>query len=69
MLHSGTHKLIEEEGQTSVIDNGLWHGTIIYMEISTSLDINPNDVVDNRTSIEEQYNESFIDTDELEALW
>lgn len=39
------------------------------MEISTSLDINPNDVVDNRTSIEEQYNESFIDTDELEALW
>lgn len=69
MLHSGTHKLIEEKGQTSVIDNGLWHGTIIYMEIRTSLDINPNDVVDNRTSIEEQYNESFIDTDELEALW
>lgn len=69
VLHSGTHKLIEEKGQTSVIDNGLWHGTIIYMEISTSLDINPNDVVDNRTSIEEQYNESFIDTDELEALW
>ncbi len=69
VLHSGTHKLIEEKGQTSVFDNGLWHGTIIYMEISTSLDINPNDVVDNRTSIEEQYNESFIDTDELEALW
>lgn len=69
VLHSGTHKLIEEKGQTLVIDNGLWHGTIIYMEISTSLDINPNDVVDYRTSIEEQYNESFIDTDELEALW
>lgn len=69
ILHSGTHKLIEEAGGISVTSNGLWHGTIIYMEISTALDIDPNDVVDNRTSIEEQYNESFIDTDELNTLW
>lgn len=69
VLHSGSHKLIEENGHTTIVDNGFWQGTIIYMEISTSLDIDPNDVVDNRTNIEDEYNESFIDTDELDALW
>lgn len=69
ILHSGSHKLVEEGGRTSIVSNGYWQGTIIYMEISTSIDIDPNDVVDNRTSIEEQYNEAFIDTDGLDSLW
>ena len=45
VLHSGHHKLIRKEGQTEVIDNGFWQGTIIYMELSTSKDFDPNDVV------------------------
>ncbi len=69
VLHSGNHKLVEENGQTTVVRNGFWQGTIVYMEIRTSLDINPNDVVENRTSIEDEYNESFIGSEELESLW
>lgn len=69
ILHSGTHKLICKGDNTEVIDNGLWPGTIVYMEISTSRDIDPNEVVDHRTDADEQYNESFVATDELESLW
>ena len=35
ILHSGTHKLIIKDGETSVIENGFWQGTLIYMEIGT----------------------------------
>ena len=69
ILHSGTHKLVFKDGTTEITDNGLWLGTIVYMEISTSIEINPNDVVDHRTNAEEQFNESFVETDEIESLW
>ena len=40
ILHSGTHKLVFKDGTTEILDNGLWLGTIVYMEISTSIEIN-----------------------------
>lgn len=69
VIHSGKHKLILKDDHTEVIENGLWSGTIVYMEISTSQDIDPNDVVDHRTDADEQYNESFVACDELDSLW
>ena len=39
------------------------------MEITISKEINPNEVVDHRTNAEEQFNEYFVETDELETLW
>lgn len=69
ILHSGTHKLVVEDGKTSVIENGFWQGTLIYMEIGTAAEIDPGQVVDHRTDVEEEYNESFIETGELESLW
>lgn len=49
ILHSGNHKLIYKDGHTKVIENGHWQGTIIYLEIHTARDIEPNEVVDHRT--------------------
>lgn len=69
ILHSGNHKLIHKGDSTEVIENGYWQGTVVYMEITTSKEIDPNDVVDHRTDAEGQYNESFVETDELESLW
>ena len=46
ILHSGRHKLIIEDGKTSVIENGFWQGTLIYMEIGTGEEIDPNQVVE-----------------------
>lgn len=69
IIHSGHHKLISGGGHTEIIENGLWQGTIVYMEITTSKEIDPNDVVDHRTDASAQYNEGFVETDELETLW
>ena len=69
ILHLGSHKLIIKDGTTTVIKNGLWQGTLIYMEIGTGEEIDPNQVVDHRADAEEEYNETFVETEELEALW
>ncbi|MBP3789192.1 MAG: hypothetical protein J6I52_06180 [Prevotella sp.] len=69
ILHSGNHKLIIENDTVSVVENGFWQGTLIYMEIGTGKEIDPNQVVDHRTDTTEEYNETFVETEELETLW
>lgn len=69
ILHSGCHKLIIEDGNMSVIENGFWQGTLIYMEIGTSEEVDPNQIVDHRADAAEEYNEAFVETGELESLW
>ena len=55
--------------QTSVVESDNWQGTIIYLKLRTDKEINPVDVVANRTNVAEQYNELFLDDKELEELW
>ena len=69
ILHSGTHKLVRKDGNESVMENGLWQGTLIYMVIGTNEEIDPNQVVDHRTDVEDESNEAFVETKELESLW
>lgn len=56
-------------GSTTVIENGFWQGTLIYMEIGTGEEIDPSQIVDRRTDVAEEYNEAFVETEELESLW
>jgi anti-sigma regulatory factor (Ser/Thr protein kinase) len=69
ILHSGSHKLIIKDGVTSVVENGYWQGTLIYMEIGTGEEIDPNQIVDHRADAAEEYNETFVETGEVESLW
>ncbi len=69
ILHSGSHKLVIKDGHRTVIENGFWQGTLIYMEIGTSEEIDPNQIVEHRTNAAEEYNEMFVETEELETLW
>ena len=69
IMHSGSHKLIIKDGNTSVIENGFWQGTLIYMELGTGEEIDPNQIVDHRADAAEEYNETFVETGELESLW
>lgn len=69
IIHSGHHKLVSDNSQISVKSNGLWNGTIVYLEVHTNKDINPDDVVDHRTDVANQYNEHFVESDEIEQLW
>ena len=63
------HTLIERKGTTTISENGLWQGTVIYMELRTEKEIILDSIVDGRTDLAEEYNESFIETEELDALW
>ena len=69
ILHSGKHKLIRKDGQESVVENGFWQGTLIYMVIGTGEEIDPNQIVDHRTDVVEEYNETFVGSSEIESLW
>ena len=69
ILHSGHHKLITRDGTTTVFENGYWQGTLIYMKIGTGVEIDPNQIVDHRADAVEEYNEAFVETEELESLW
>lgn len=35
VLHSGSHKLIMKDGESVVVENGFWQGTILFMELDT----------------------------------
>ena len=37
ILHSGNHKLVRKDGAESVVENGYWQGTLIFMVIDTTL--------------------------------
>ena len=69
ILHSGTHKLVRKDGNESVKENGFWQGTLIYMVIGTGEEIDPNQIVDHRADVVEEYNETFVESSEIESLW
>ena len=69
VLHSGNHKLVREDGVESITENGFWQGTLIYMVIGTGEEIDPNQIVDHRTDVVEDYNETFVESSEIESLW
>lgn len=69
ILHSGSHKLIIKDKQTTIVENGYRQGTLVYMVIGTGEEIDPNQIVDHRADAAEEYNEAFVETGELESLW
>lgn len=39
------------------------------MVIGTGEEIDPNQIVDYRTDVVEEYNETFVESSEIESLW
>ena len=69
VIRSGNHQLLLQQGEISIEEADFWQGTIVYMELQTNKDINPNAIVDFRTDAEDEYNTLFIDSNDLETLW
>ena len=68
-VRSGEHTLLVQDGDEITIETPMWEGTIVYLQLHTNLEINPAEIVANRTNIAEQYNETFLNDKELEELW
>ncbi len=68
-VRSGNHTLQVQNSVETTTESEFWQGTIVYMQLCTDREINPAEVVANRTNIAEQYNETFLNDNELEELW
>ena len=68
-LHSGKHLLRTDGVKEEVREAPEWQGTIIYFELYTDREIDPNSILENRTDAEAEFNETFIDTSDLDELW
>lgn len=68
-IHSGQHRLTLQNGEMVVRPSETWQGTTVFLEIQTNKEIDPNEVVANRTDCASQYNEEFIDNKDVEELW
>ena len=68
-VRSGNHTLHIQNAEASTSKSELWQGTIIYLQLHTNKEINPAEVVANRTNVAAQYNEIFLNNNELEELW
>lgn len=68
-IHSGYSRLTYHNSQTEVHPSDFWQGTKVYLELQTNKEINPHDVVANRTDCAAEYNEAFLQDNELDDLW
>ena len=68
-LHSGNHILISDGKTESIESSTDWQGTILYLEIHSNKEINPNDVLQNRVDVEDEFNDTFLDTEDVDKLW
>lgn len=66
-VRSGGHTLTLQDGGEAISESELWQGTIIYLQILTNKEINPAEVVANRTNVAAQYNETFLNDNEYDS--
>ena len=69
IIASGEHQLTYDGLQSTVNENERVEGTVVFMAVNTNREINANDVVDNRTDCAADFNEAFLEDDDLDNLW
>lgn len=68
-IRSGDHAMRLQNDDETITTEDYWQGTIVYLQLRTNNEINPAEVVANRTNVATQYNETFLNDNELEELW
>lgn len=68
-VRSGNHTLLVQDGVETISVSSFWQGTIVYLQLHTNKEIDPAEVVANRTDVVTQYNDAFLNDNELEELW
>ena len=68
-IRSGNHTMQVIDGTVEIRESDFWQGTIVYMQIQTDKEIDPQEVVAYRTDIAEEFDTLFLSDNELEQLW
>lgn len=69
LIHSGCSQLTFDGRDIVVAAAPQWQGTLVYLELKANETIDPNEVVENRTDCADQFNETFLGNEALDALW
>ena len=69
IIASGEQQLTYDGLQSTVSEIERLEGTVVFMAVNTNREINANDVVDNRTDCAADFNETFLEDDDLDNLW
>ena len=68
-LHSGCHQLTSDGKTEKVVTAPLWQGTLLYLELHSNQEIDPNGVLENRADAESEFNDQFLNAEDMENLW
>lgn len=66
---SGESALLYNGSNIKMEQRNHWQGTIVYFELHSNKEINPNEIVEFRTDCESQYNDAFYQADDFDELW
>ncbi len=70
MIHSGNTAMQYINGNTMTTIATNWQGTIVYFELKSDVDMQPNEILGNRVDAESEYYDQFMDTDDnIDNLW
>ena len=68
-LHSGNHILISNGVEERIDKIHFWQGTVVYFELYSDKDIDPDKVLENRTDAVTEFNDEFLCTEDVDNLW
>lgn len=68
-IHSGKHILSFDGKTVSVSEDDYWQGTVICFELKSDVELDSKDILDGRVDAESEFNDTFIDSDDLDNLW
>ena len=68
-LHSGNHILTFNGVEERIEEDDFWQGTVIYFELHSDKEIDPNEVLGDRTDVVSEFNDEFLDTEDIDNLW
>ena len=69
ILHSGKHILVSDGINEEIKETTFWQGTVIYFELQSDKEIDPNSVLENRTDAVSEFNDEFYEDSDFDNLW
>ena len=69
IICSGSKEMNFDGKEFLIKEVPFWQGTVVYFELESNKQIDPNEVVESRTDCESQFNDTFLGNEELDNLW
>jgi anti-sigma regulatory factor (Ser/Thr protein kinase) len=68
-VRSGNHTMQVINGVVTTKESDFWQGTIVYMQLRTDKEIDPQEVVAYRTDVADEFDILFLNDNDIDQLW